>query len=673
MQDEILRLEALSSYHLLDTPPEPEFDDIVQIAQTLCDCPVALVSLVAEDRQWFKARIGFPSCETPLSQSVCIHALEEDEILVVPDLTRDPRTRENTLVTEAPRIRFYAGAVLRSPEGIAIGSLCVIDTQTRPNGLTQNQMKSLIALARQVMSLVNLRRATLARDEALERERERGEFLLDHVQSTYAVAQRVQTDQARQRQAQEAGGIGTFELDVTTDLCRMSAQACRLFGLDPAESIAIDVLQALVLPSDRTRTTTRESRVDGSAQRDLEFRIRRPRDGAVRWIHRRADFKSDPDGNIVAMIGIIQDITDRKLVDLRAGALITLGDALTGATTIEEIVLLASRTLGETLSVSRAAFAFVASLADHFVIEGEWKAPGVETIAGQRPSSLLQRSLDRLGDGAPLAIANVPAAAWLRDDRKTYEAAGVKAVINVPLMDRNRVIGVLFVHSTTPRTWSTGEIDFAAAVADRSYAAIAKVKAENHQHVLNEELSHRLKNTLALVQAIIQQTMRDNPDPEGVKALQERIVALSKAHDVLLQQSWSATSITSVVGQVLDLHDRRDQIDASGPDLKLGPRATLQITMLLHELATNAVKYGALSVPVGRVRVEWTVDGDGEPTLVLTWTERGGPAAQAPTRRGFGSRLIQMGLTGTGNSKLDYAPEGLRAVFRAPTRLVVAT
>ena len=162
-----LRSEALASYDILDTPPETGFDDIVFLAAQICHTPTALVSLLDEDRQWFKARIGFDVSQTPMSQSVCAHALRSDGILIIPDLTADPRTRENALVTASPHIRFYAGAVLETPDGVRLGTLCVIDTVPRPDGLTQTQVDALQALARQVMALLALRRAVTQRDTAL--------------------------------------------------------------------------------------------------------------------------------------------------------------------------------------------------------------------------------------------------------------------------------------------------------------------------------------------------------------------------------------------------------------------------------------------------------------------------------------------------------------------------
>ncbi len=161
------RLASLARYGILDTPPEEGFDDVVQLATQLCATPVALVSLVAADRQWFKARVGFPLCETDLNSSVCAHALAEPDLLVIPDLTRDPRTARNPLVTGEPNIRFYAGAPLRVPGGAVLGSLCVIDTEARAAGLTGTQADGLRRLARQVVSLLEYRRALDQRDRAL--------------------------------------------------------------------------------------------------------------------------------------------------------------------------------------------------------------------------------------------------------------------------------------------------------------------------------------------------------------------------------------------------------------------------------------------------------------------------------------------------------------------------
>ncbi len=160
------RLDALRDYDILDTPPEEGFDDIVELARMTCAAPVALVSLVAGDRQWFKARAGFAPCETSLDKSVCAHVLGAPDLLVIPDLTQDPRTRANPLVTGAPHLRFYAGAPLQARGGQRLGSLCVIDLVPRP-GLDDRQARALRALAGQVMSQMELRRAAADRERIL--------------------------------------------------------------------------------------------------------------------------------------------------------------------------------------------------------------------------------------------------------------------------------------------------------------------------------------------------------------------------------------------------------------------------------------------------------------------------------------------------------------------------
>ncbi len=163
------RLAALDSYAILDTPAEQGFDDIVFLATRMCDTPMALVSLVASGRQWFKAKLGFACSETPLEQSVCAHALRQNATLIIPDLRIDPRTRDNALVTGEPFIRFYAGALLQAEGEPPVGTLCVLDTVERPDGLSADQLAGLEALARQVTRQMELRRLLVVNAETNRR------------------------------------------------------------------------------------------------------------------------------------------------------------------------------------------------------------------------------------------------------------------------------------------------------------------------------------------------------------------------------------------------------------------------------------------------------------------------------------------------------------------------
>jgi signal transduction histidine kinase len=160
--NETERLLALRSYGILDTAVEPAFDDITRIASYVCQTPISLISLIDEGRQWFKSELGLGIRQTPIQQSICAHALLEHSFLEVSDITKDSRFDCNPLVTGAPHLRFYAGALLRTPDGLPLGTVCVLDD--KPRQLTSEQRDILAALARQVMSQMEFRRALLLSD-----------------------------------------------------------------------------------------------------------------------------------------------------------------------------------------------------------------------------------------------------------------------------------------------------------------------------------------------------------------------------------------------------------------------------------------------------------------------------------------------------------------------------
>ncbi|QFT57991.1 putative sensor histidine kinase pdtaS [Sulfitobacter sp. THAF37] len=167
IDDEEIRLALLRGYNILDTAPEDGFDDIVKLARTICETPIALVSLVEKDRQWFKAVEGLDVTETPIRMSICAHAIQSDDFLEVQDTTKDDRTKGNPLVIGDENIRFYAGALLKNENGVALGTLCVLDR--KPRALNEVQRTTLEILAKQVMRHLELRDA-LGAAEMLRRE-----------------------------------------------------------------------------------------------------------------------------------------------------------------------------------------------------------------------------------------------------------------------------------------------------------------------------------------------------------------------------------------------------------------------------------------------------------------------------------------------------------------------
>lgn len=155
-KNEAKRLQVLWQYEVLDTVPEEIFDDLTDLAALICEAPIALISLVDEHRQWFKSRVGSTAKETSRDISFCAHAILQDDLFVVSDASKDPRFRQNPLVTGPKKIRFYAGAPLITPDGHALGTLCVLDK--KPRKLRPEQARALSALARHVVSQLELRR-----------------------------------------------------------------------------------------------------------------------------------------------------------------------------------------------------------------------------------------------------------------------------------------------------------------------------------------------------------------------------------------------------------------------------------------------------------------------------------------------------------------------------------
>jgi two-component sensor histidine kinase len=360
------RLATLRDYRIIDTAPEQAFDGLVALAARTCQTPVALISLIDERRQWFKAEVGLGMRETPLNCSICLTAMLQPGTLVIPDLHEDSRFAHNPLVSGEPHLRFYAGVALRTPDGMPLGALCILDYA--PRTVTEDQAVILTLLAQQVMSHLEFRRAVAERDERLEESR----------------------------------------------------------------------------------------------------------------------------------------------------------------------------------------------------------------------------------------------------------------------------------------------------------------KVEQRQKLLVRELHHRVKNTLANVQALVSATGRSSGSfDEFYHSFTSRIISLARTHDLLTEDYWQTAPLREIALSELKpfAESRQPRFVLLGPSVYLTADLAVPVGMALHELISNAVRYGALSVPSGYVEIRWTVDEAEEArTLHLGWREFGGPPVKEPQHRGFGSTLLQRVLPMQCNAEVEvqYAEEGLRFRMNAP-------
>jgi two-component sensor histidine kinase len=212
-------------------------------------------------------------------------------------------------------------------------------------------------------------------------------------------------------------------------------------------------------------------------------------------------------------------------------------------------------------------------------------------------------------------------------------------------------------------------IDARALLAQAGIDAEQREAADRLQKLILEELHHRIKNTLATVGAIASQSLRTATSIEhGQHAIESRLLALGRAHDLLLQAQWSSASLAQIIRGATEPYDSEGagKFSILGPDLRITSGAVIALAMTLNELCTNTTKFGALSVPTGRVEIVWTIDENNQ-RLHLTWTEKGGPPVRAPTRESFGTRLIlTLGKQLNGTVEKTYDPTGLVYALDVP-------
>ena len=294
MWTEAQRLAALNRYRILDTPREPEFDDVALLAADVFDAPIAVVNLIAEGRQWFKAEVGIGADELPLDVSICAHAILQRGIFVVPDTTGDERFRCNPLVTGAPGLRFYAGALLETPDGLPLGTVCVLDTAPRPEGITDRQRLTLEVLARQVMTQLELRRV-LAEQEA-------------------EVA-RASASEEQLRLATEAAEVGLWDLDPSADRLFWPPRVKAMFGISADKPVSMADFYEALHPGDAERVAQAFATALDPEKRavyDVEYRTIGKEDGLLRWVAAKGRGIFSDDGDCVRVIGTAIDITERK-------------------------------------------------------------------------------------------------------------------------------------------------------------------------------------------------------------------------------------------------------------------------------------------------------------------------------------------------------------------------
>jgi PAS domain S-box-containing protein len=455
--------------------------------------------------------------------------------------------------------------------------------------------------------------------------------------------------QARLELATHAAEIGIWDWDLRTGRLVYSETAKAIFGFPAGAPVTLEQVRAVTHPDDLPRTSQMARRALDPKLRErepYEYRAVRP-DGSVRWIlaHGEAIFADSVSDKAIRYVGTVQDITGRKEV---LQALEDSEARLRLALKAGKLAIWEYRAATDTIVSSPELNALLGFPADQVVSSDELRS--------------------RYAPGQREVLRDVALQALERGER-TMQAE------------------VRFLLPGGRELWMLIRADFLYAPGAAFPDCLGVVldiseqkRAQEHLRLLVDELNHRVKNTLAVVQSISAQTLRAASSPADAHLRFEgRLQALARAHDILTAEFWHGAELGQVALAAVAPHAGRPgrRLQASGPAVMLEPRTALSLAMAFHELATNALKYGALSSPDGHVELSWSLRDEAEgpgggARLDIVWRESGGPAVAAPSRKSFGSRLIERSLASEpgGRVAFDYRPEGLvctlSAIVRSP-------
>lgn len=459
------------------------------------------------------------------------------------------------------------------------------------------------------------------------------------ITDTRAQARREREQAARLELALATSGFGDWRWDMATDRADMSVRAAEMVGVEPGPSMTWAQMLEHIHPEDRERARLAVIQaLENRANYEVEYRITRPTDGAMRWIRVRGRVQADDAGELSGILGVLMDVTEAKLEDARI------------------------RADRARLAESEARFRGMADSAPLPVWVTD--AEGRFEFANRAFCEMAGLRIDELSNDAWLQLMHPDDLARVNQTRDEARQAG--APIGWDARFRIRGEWRWLRSASNVRLDDAGEFRGHVGLAQD---VTEERLADERQRLLVNELNHRVKNTLATIQALVRQTLREGVSMiDARERLTERLLALSTAHNVLTRQNWESAEIVDIAHEAVRPYDEPQgaRIHIDGPRSRVAPNVALALSMALHELATNAQKYGSLSAPEGRVSLTWGQDPDSA-AAHLEWRESGGPPVSAPASKGFGSRLLAS-LAGElgAPAAIDYAPTGLVCRLRAP-------
>lgn len=487
-------------------------------------------------------------------------------------------------------------------------------------------------------------------NDAVPGSHEQNETMPRHPDATGAAADLAFPDLASMRAALDAGQIGTWAWDIGSDAVRWSPNMETIHDLAAGSFDGkFSSFQKDIHPDDQpeVQAAIHES-VRGGKAYHVQYRLAPRPDREDRWVEATGRVISD-DGQPTRLLGVCRDVSDRVrlLRELRARA-----------KQQEAVARISERALTEVdlQKLFEELVAMVADILDVQFVKILELVPGDAELLlragiGWKEGSIgtAHESTGRhsqagyvLASGGPISVIDLKSEtrfaipALLRDH-------GVTSGVSVPIAGRDgRAYGVLGAHTAKRRHFEEYDVSFLSAIANVIAGAIQRRQLDQRQELMIRELRHRSGNLFSQLLALFSQTAKTSRSvPDLVTKYEARVLALANAHRLITEGGWKATSLTDLLRALLGPY--LDRISLDGPDVFLEPDPSFALSTALHELATNASKYGSLSGPTGRLDLSWSV-GRTELglTLSLDWKESGGPAPKRARKTGFGSRLITM-------------------------------
>ena len=597
--------DALRETDLLGSPQA--FEQLARLTCRLLAAPMALISLVTEDRQLFMGAQGLPepwasSHQSPLSPSICKHVVAANAPLVISDARDHPLARDNPAVHDLNAVA-YLGVPLLGPDGDVLGAVCAIDST--PRDWSEDDIETLAVLSQAVTSEIG---AHLYR-----RERER-----------FEEAQRA--GEARTAEILESIDDAFYAIDREWRVRYVNRHAERLWARPRHAILGRTIFEVFpAFAESETHLACQRAMVEGRPVR-IETVSR------ILGIPVEVNVFPSPSGLSV----YFRDISERRRME----------EALRER---DEILSLAERSAEIGVWDVDLATGMVRGTAQFFRLFSLEPADGPVPIEAMRAV--------RHPDDRNRVIQGFKEAVERGTDHYEMEYRILRPEGEVRwIFGRGRVVRDA---QGQPVRYSGVDID----VTDRK-------RLEEHQKLLLAELNHRVKNTIALIQSIAKQSLTvGRPLEEARDAFLRRLHALAHTHSLLTESEWRGARLSALVED--ELRPYGEHASFAGQDLILTPRAALILGLILHELATNAAKHGALAAPGGRIHLTWDIEP--EALFRLSWQERGVGPIRPPARRGFGSGLLERAATYElqGAAVLEFAPDGVRYELTAPLRELV--